>query len=347
MLCARTSAGEAELATPSQGLTLGQRRVLTLLQSPAAVEELAEKNHLEPEKLARDLTRLADLRLVLLQGSTVEAPAPAAPLEVPAMASVVIGRTSRRTLPLAAGAVVLLLAAGIWYGMRAKDPAPADPPEPVVQTAPVPAPAGSAPAMVATSAIDAKAATAIVLRGNAAPLEIRPEIRPGLVVPTPAKPATTPAAPEPKVALAPVVGSGNPAPAPIAAPGAALTGTPPVATQSPAPATADAPPPLQLAAAAPAAPVPRPTVAAELRAISREAPDFPKEAVADGYKSGIVNARIHVDSRGNVASVDILGSQPAKVFDRAARKALLRWQFEPLAAGQTGDLDVDVKFQRE
>src|SRR5664279_4985701 len=54
-LCARTSAGEEELATPTRGLALGQRRVLTLLQSPAAVAELAQKHHLEPEKLARDL----------------------------------------------------------------------------------------------------------------------------------------------------------------------------------------------------------------------------------------------------------------------------------------------------
>ena len=71
-LCARTTAGEAELATASQGLTLGQRRVLTLLENPAAVDELAEKFHLEPEKLARDLTRLAELRLVRLQGPGVD-----------------------------------------------------------------------------------------------------------------------------------------------------------------------------------------------------------------------------------------------------------------------------------
>jgi TonB family protein len=88
-------------------------------------------------------------------------------------------------------------------------------------------------------------------------------------------------------------------------------------------------------------------VASELKAISRDAPDFPREAAAEGVKSGMVNARIHVDARGNVTSVDILSAQPPKVFDRAVRKALLRWQFEPLVSGSPSDLDVDVKFQRE
>jgi TonB family protein len=102
-----------------------------------------------------------------------------------------------------------------------------------------------------------------------------------------------------------------------------------------------------LAAAAPAATTPRPAVTTGLKAISREPPDFPREAAAEGLKSGMVNARIHVDARGNVTSVDILGAQPPKVFDRAVRKALLRWQFEPIASGSPSALDVDVKFQRD
>ena len=80
-LCARTASGEAELATPRQGLSLGQRRVLALMQDPVAVDELAQRHRLEPEKLARDLTRLAELRLIVLQGPAMvePAPAPAAP----------------------------------------------------------------------------------------------------------------------------------------------------------------------------------------------------------------------------------------------------------------------------
>jgi protein TonB len=84
-----------------------------------------------------------------------------------------------------------------------------------------------------------------------------------------------------------------------------------------------------------------------LKATSREAPDFPREAAADGVKSGTVNARIHVEARGNVTRVDILGAQPPKVFDRAVRRALLHWQFEPIASGSPADLDVEIKFQRD
>jgi protein TonB len=104
---------------------------------------------------------------------------------------------------------------------------------------------------------------------------------------------------------------------------------------------------VQLAAAAPSTAAARPAAPAGLKAISREPPDFPKEAIADGFRSGQVNARIHVDARGNVTAVDILASQPSKVFDRAARRALLRWQFEPNAAGQSSEADVEVKFQRD
>ena len=121
-LCARTAAGEAELATASQGLSLGQRRVLALMQDPVAVDELAERHRLEPEKLARDLTRLAELRLIVLQGPAVEQPparvaSPSAQV-ASSMAPVVIGPRTRKfpMAPLAAGASALALAVGIWYG---------------------------------------------------------------------------------------------------------------------------------------------------------------------------------------------------------------------------------------
>ena len=104
---------------------------------------------------------------------------------------------------------------------------------------------------------------------------------------------------------------------------------------------------MQVAAAAPSTAVARPAPTTGLKVISREPPDFPKEAIADGLRSGQVNARIHVDARGSVTAVDILASQPPKVFDRAARRALLRWQFEPNAAGQSAEADVEVKFQRD
>jgi protein TonB len=378
-LCARTSAGEAELATPSQGLSLGQRRVLTLLQNPVAVDELAQQHRLEPEKLARDLTRLADLRLVVLQGPSIATTPPATvPVRAPSkgaasMAPIVIGRRARRasTLPLLAGAAALVAAVGVWYGTRAS-PAPAEAPKPTA-TAPAPAtspapaaaelaPVPTPPAANALNAVAAEtssappvAAPAMVLRESAPPASARPPARAETVAATPAatKAALSPVVSAPKGTQRPeaagnATAGASTATGPTVAPPAAPT---PAMAASPA-AAADAPPPVQLAAAAPssAAPssaAPRPAATTALKPISREPPDFPKEAIADGYKSGIVNARIHVDAHGSVTGVDIMGSQPPKVFDRAARRALLRWQFEPNAAGQPADLDVDVKFQRD
>ncbi|MEO8344493.1 MAG: TonB family protein [Betaproteobacteria bacterium] len=368
MLCARTTAGEAELATPSQGLSLGQRRVLTLLQHPAAVEELALKHQLEPDKLARDLTRLADLKLVRLQGPTVSvamatpktdhkvksSPVPTSGAATPAMPSmtpVIIGRSRRSPmLPLAAGVAALLLALGIWFGTRG-NPAPRETAQPMLSL-PTPAPIAPAPPLpAAKTTIDGAPAIATVLRGNAHAPEMRPEIRPGLPTPVVAPhkaPVESATIAVPTDSPPPAIVS-NPAPVPVAAPPAAAVAAPPVAAvvTPPAPSNvpAEAPPAVQLATVAPAPVAPRPPVATALKAISREPPDFPREA--EGLNSGIVNARIHVDARGNVTSVDILGSQPPKVFDKAARKALLRWQFEPLASGQTANLDVDVKFQRD
>jgi protein TonB len=356
------------LATPSQGLSLGQRRVLTLLQNPIAVDELAQQHRLEPEKLARDLTRLADLRLVVLQGPSIPSAPPPAPApiratakETASMAPVVIGRSTRRAsmIPLVGGVAALMLAAGIWYGTRA-NPAPAEAPRSTA-TAPAPAPVAAAPAPVSTppavntvaaetSSAPPAPATAFVLRDSATAPVARPQVRPESLAAAPAttKVALAPDAQAPKAAQRPEPTANLPASAaattaPTVAPPAASA---PATASAPAPAV-EAPPPLQLASAAPTSAAPRPAATTALKPISREPPDFPKEAIADGYKSGIVNARIHVDARGSVTGVDIMGSQPPKVFDRAARRALLRWQFEPNAAGQPADLDVDVKFQRD
>ena len=102
---------------------------------------------------------------------------------------------------------------------------------------------------------------------------------------------------------------------------------------------------MQLAGAAPTAAPARPAVVTELKPISRDAPDFPREAIAAGITKGVVSARIHVDASGKVTAVDILGGQPQHVFDRAVRNALSRWQFEPIAAARTSDVEID--FQRE
>ena len=359
VLCARTSAGEAELALARQGLSLGQRRVLTLLQNPAAVDELAQNHRLEPDKLARDLTRLAELRLVVLQGPTLvqerAATAPAAPVQIvsaPAFASIDDKARRRPTLPLAAGAAALVLAVGAWYVTRTSDqsvaiprPAVVAPAPPALASAPSPTPLIAATANDATPVLVAPDTT-MLPRGNAALPDARPELRPDLSTVTtgPAQSAAAPKGPEPKAAPrsdVPVASASATPPMP-----AASTSTPAQAVEpdAKAGAAAETPAPPVVAAAAPIA-APRPAAAMELKAVSRDAPDFPREAIAAGVKGGVVNARIHVDPSGKVTAVDIMGAQPTHVFDRAVRSALTRWQFEPIAAART--YDVDVNFQRD
>ncbi len=299
------------------------------------------------------------------------------------MTPVVIGGSTRRApaRALTAGTLALLVAAGIWYATRSTEPSSRTVPAAVVATL---SPTTSAPANVRTgvptelptevptggTAAPARAneatsyvgvaATATVLRGNAPPPERRVEIRPGL------SPLAVSVPPPAGVALP--ASAAAPAAAPMAAPGAAPTAaaftaavpvpaaTATAALPAPAPVStaaatrAEPPPPVQLAAANPA-PVPRPAapapVPAPLRAISREQPEFPKEAAADGLKSGTVTARLHVDGRGKVTGVDIVNAQPPRVFDRAVRRALLQWQFEAPASGGNADVDVDIKFQRD
>ena len=63
----RTVQGEQEVAAAQSGLSLGQRRLLTLLDAPRTFASLAAKHHLEVTRLEQELIRLAQLRLVAYQ----------------------------------------------------------------------------------------------------------------------------------------------------------------------------------------------------------------------------------------------------------------------------------------
>ncbi len=65
-ICARTHAGEVELQEARRGLTLPQRKTLSLLAAPQVFAELAAENRLEPVRLGRDLVRLAEIGLIVL-----------------------------------------------------------------------------------------------------------------------------------------------------------------------------------------------------------------------------------------------------------------------------------------
>jgi protein TonB len=155
----RTAAGDHEIAVPSLGLSLTQRRLLTLLDSPIAAQSLAERSGLPPEKFIRDLGRLASFRLVegalpqdvlrgAAPGDTVTRAAVAMPAAVTirpaANAESIADRGERRTsgrrwlVPAAVVAIVALAAFGYWWLRGARESSTAEP------SAPLQAPAASA-----------------------------------------------------------------------------------------------------------------------------------------------------------------------------------------------------------
>jgi protein TonB len=102
---------------------------------------------------------------------------------------------------------------------------------------------------------------------------------------------------------------------------------------------------LQVASAAKASVAASPSAKTALQPIVREAPEFPREAIAEGVASGTVKARVTLDGSGKVTGIEILDAQPRRVFDRAVRAALWRWQYEPGAPNRTAD--VEVAFARQ
>lgn len=63
-------------------------------------------------------------------------------------------------------------------------------------------------------------------------------------------------------------------------------------------------------------------------AVIKKAAVYPVDRAArevDGY----VRLKLDIDDEGRVASVRILSSEPPKLFDSAARKAVLQWRYCP------------------
>lgn len=66
-----------------------------------------------------------------------------------------------------------------------------------------------------------------------------------------------------------------------------------------------------------------------LSALSAEIPDYPDRAYQRG-RQGWAVVRFHVYSDGSVHRARIARAIPEGVFDRAARRAVERWEFRPL-----------------
>ena len=83
-VCIRSFRGEDEVRKATHGLSLVQRRILTLLDRPRSLATFAALHRLEPRRFERDLLRLAELGLVALLSPAqaillaADAPPPAA-----------------------------------------------------------------------------------------------------------------------------------------------------------------------------------------------------------------------------------------------------------------------------
>lgn len=100
-----------------------------------------------------------------------------------------------------------------------------------------------------------------------------------------------------------------------------------------------------IASAVPTArPVPPKEVASVVTVISRQQPDFPRDAIRAGVESGSVRARVIINAAGDASSVVIIEARPTRVFDRSVTQALLRWKFNPGTDGRTYETEINFKL---
>lgn len=385
----RTPAGDSEVAVPASGLSITQRRILTLLDTPARLDDLAVGQALDPERLCREALRLARAGLIAYD---VPVTADAAPLKE-AATGVRLGEPRpalRAALALSAIAAGALVWTGWQYAAQRGPSAGSH----IERTAKPAAPDRVAP----VASPEAVAIATRVLRGEI-PEQSRDALRETRAPPA-AKPAAAAIPPDTERGNGKEVSSGAAAvtamngatrddatkhgatmvsmhaPEPEAtsttmhsgAHEAASSAGKPTGNAAASAATAPSAAPLQaplmppashageqiaasadvaarLASAAPqAVPVPAATLP-KLVPVSREAPEFPREAIAQGVARGTVKVRLTVDTQGHVSDVDILDASPHRVFDRVVRNTLSRWMFEPGPGGRT--TTVDVAFKRD
>jgi len=123
-----------------------------------------------------------------------------------------------------------------------------------------------------------------------------------------------------------------------AAQAAAQAAAEPSPTPEPSPTqVAAAPRPSPTATPTPAAPTPAATPAAaaapsgetrDARVVRQVPPEFPTQA-ARKRQQGWVELEFTVGTDGKVKNVAVVKSQPARVFDREAIRAMQQWTFEP------------------
>jgi len=83
---------------------------------------------------------------------------------------------------------------------------------------------------------------------------------------------------------------------------------------------------------------------AQATPVTKEALEFPREAVKAGVEAGEVKVKVTVDAGGNVTDVQIVEARPPRIFDRAVRTSLAKWKFNPGDANRF--YETNIEFRR-
>jgi periplasmic protein TonB len=104
-----------------------------------------------------------------------------------------------------------------------------------------------------------------------------------------------------------------------------------------------APPPPPTPAPTP----PKPAIRRGVTKIAGEDPTYPREAIKAGVSKGRVVARLRIDEQGNVTDVDIIASNPPRVFDRVVNEALRGWKFRAEGEKYVGEVEINFTLKDE
>ena len=104
------------------------------------------------------------------------------------------------------------------------------------------------------------------------------------------------------------------------------------------------PPPPVVVEPAPPAP-PRPAVRRGIARLAGDDPVYPREAIRAGVPKGRVVVRLQIDEKGNVTDVNIVSSDPPRVFDKAVRSALEGWKFRADGEKYTGEVEINFQLR--
>ena len=96
-----------------------------------------------------------------------------------------------------------------------------------------------------------------------------------------------------------------------------------------------------------APPAPKPAVRRGVVRLSGEDPSYPKDAIRAGHSKGRVVARLQIDEKGNVVEVNIVSSEPPRVFDKVVRAALEGWKFKAEGERYVGEVEINFSLKDE